>query len=184
MPNISTLLTATVTGTQDSANQLFELLYGELRVIASAQLRREGNKRLLGTTTLVHESYLRFLKSGELNSADRGRFLAYASHVMRSVVVDAARRRLAEKRGAGRCDVTLSTDAIANMTASDEQIVRLHEVLEELVELEPRMGKVIEMRYFGGLEDDEIANALDVSIRTVRRDWEKARVLLGAALKD
>ena len=184
MPDVSTLLTATVNGVQDSANQLYELLYDELRTIASAQLQRDGHKRLLGTTTLVHESYFRFLKNGELNPQDRGHFLAYASHVMRSILVDAARRYFAGKRGAGLADVALDTDAAVNLTASDEQIIRLHEALEELTQLEPRIAKVIEMRYFGGLEEEEVAEILAVSLRTVQRDWEKARVLLSVALQD
>ena len=102
-------------------------------------------KRLLGTTTLVHESYLRFLKNGELNPEHRKHFLPYASHVMRSIVVDSARRHLSSKRGAGLADATLNTDEAVHLTASDEQVIQLHEALEELVELEPRVAKVIEI---------------------------------------
>jgi RNA polymerase sigma factor (TIGR02999 family) len=184
MQDLSTLLTATVNGAQDSANQLFELLYDDLRSMARAQLRRDDLKGLLNTTTLVHESYLRFLKNGELTPEDRGHFLAYASHVMRSIVVDTARRHLASKRGVGQSDVALNTDVAANLTASDEQIIRLHEALEELAAVEPRLAKVIEMRYFGGLQEDEVAEVLAISVRTMQRDWEKARRLLSAALKD
>ena len=183
MQDLSTLLTAAVNGVQDSTNQLFELLYDELRTIASAQLQRDGHKRLLGTTTLVHESYLRFLKNGELSPEHRKHFLAYASRVMRSIVVDAARRHLSGKRGAGLADATLNTDDAVNLSASDEQMIRLHEALEELAGIEPRVAKVIEMRYFGGLEEEEVAEVLAVSVRTVQRDWEKARLLLSSALK-
>ncbi len=181
--SISTLLTATAIGAHEAANQLFELLYGELRSIASSQLHLNDHKGLLNTTTLVHETYLRFLKSGELSPEDRGHFLAYASHVMRSVVVDMARRHMASKRGAGQSNLELNTNIANNTLASNEQIIQLHDALDELTALEPRLGKIVEMRYFGGLQEEEVAEALSVSLRTVQRDWEKARLLLSAALK-
>jgi len=184
MHNVSTLLTAKTSDARDAADQLFELLYEELRSIASAQLHRNDYRRLIHTTTLVHESYLRFLKSGDISAADEGQFLAYASHVMRSVVVDTARRHMAEKRGGNKPNLTLNTDIVDSITASDEQIIKLHETLEELGTLEPRLAQVVEMRYFGGLQEEEIAKALSVSVRTVQRDWEKARMLLGVALKE
>ncbi|HEX2584096.1 MAG TPA: ECF-type sigma factor [Steroidobacteraceae bacterium] len=183
MQNVSTLLTAKASGARDAADQLFELLYGELRSIASAQLHRNDYRGLIHTTTLVHESYLRLLKSGEVRAEDEGQFLAYASHVMRSVIVDTARRHMASKRGGNKPDLTLDTDIADSLTASDEQIIKLHEALEELMVLEPRLAQVVEMRYFGGLQEEEIAGAMAVSIRTVQRDWEKARMLLAVALK-
>jgi RNA polymerase sigma factor (TIGR02999 family) len=182
MQNISTLL-ATTTAAPVVNNQLFELLYDELRAIARSHLHRKDDVGLLNTTTLVHESYLRFLKSGQLSLQDRRHFLAYASHVMRSIVVDLARQHLAEKRGAGQPNLTLNTDVASNLTASDEHIVKLHEALDELSLFEPRLGQVVEMRYFGGLREEEVAEALDVSVRTVQRDWEKARLLLNMALR-
>lgn len=184
MQNLSTLLASTTADTREAANQLFELLYGELRSIASSHLYLNDHKGLLNTTTLVHETYLRFMKSGDLNPEDRGHFLAYASHVMRSIVVDMARWHMAGKRGAGQSNLKLNTDIVNNGVASNEQIIRLHDALEELTLLEPRLAKVVEMRYFGGLQEDEIAEALVISIRTVQRDWEKARLILSAALKN
>jgi len=183
MQNVSSLLTSTTTGAQDAANRLFELLYGELRSIASFQLHLNDHKGMLNTTTLVHETYLRLVKSGELKTEDRRHFLAYASHVMRSVVVDMARWYLTTKRGGGQANLKLNTDIGGNMTASNEQIIQLHDALEELAVMEPRLAKVVEMRYFGGLQEAEVADALSVSLRTVQRDWEKARLLLSAALK-
>jgi RNA polymerase sigma factor (TIGR02999 family) len=184
MQNLSSLLTATTTAVPVVGNQLFELLYDELRSIARAHLHRKDDIGLLNTTTLVHESYLRFLKSGQLSLQDRRHFLAYASHVMRSIVVDLARQHLAGKRGSGQSNLTLNTDVASNLTASDEHIVKLHEALDELAAFEPRLGQVVEMRYFGGLREEEVAEALDVSVRTVQRDWEKARMLLSVALRD
>lgn len=181
---LSTLLASATTGTQEAANRLFELLYGELRSIASLQLHLNDHKGMFNTTTLVHETYLRFLKSGEVGDKDRGHFLAYASHVMRSVVVDMARWHMANKRGGGQSDLKLNADIATDMVASNEQIIRLHDALDELTALEPRLAKVVEMRYFGGLQEEEVADALSVSLRTVQRDWEKARLILSAALKN
>ena len=183
MQNLSTLLTSSTTGTQGATNRLFELLYGELRSMASLELHLNDHKGMLGTTTLVHEAYLRFLKNGEINPEDRGHFLAYASHVMRSIVVDMARWHMANKRGSGQANLKLNTDLGNNLLASNEQIVQLHDALDELAALEPRLAKVVEMRYFGGLQETEVADALSISLRTVQRDWEKARLILSAALK-
>ncbi|MES1195745.1 MAG: ECF-type sigma factor [Steroidobacter sp.] len=182
MQNLSTLLIST-TGAEDATNRLFELLYGELRSIASLQLHLNDHKGMLNTTTLVHEAYLRFLKSGEIKPEDRGHFLAYASHVMRSIVVDMARWYMANKRGNGQANLKLNTDIGNGMMTSNEQIIQLHDALDELAALEPRLAKVVEMRYFGGLQEQEVADALSVSLRTVQRDWEKARMILSAALK-
>ena len=90
---------------------------------------------------------------------------------------------MADKRGGNKPNLTLNTDIADSLTASDEQIIKLHEALEELGTIEPRLARVVEMRYFGGLQEEEIARALSISVRTVQRDWEKARMLLGVALK-
>lgn len=166
-----------------ATNNFFEALYSELRSMAQAQLRRNNHSKL-NTTTLVHESYLRFLNNGEIRAEDRRHFLAYASHVMRSIVVDYSRRRMASRRGAGQQPITLNTDSIESITASDEQVIKVHESLEELAALDPRLAQIVEMRYFGGLKESEIAEALDISTRTVQRDWEKARLLLAISLQE
>jgi len=165
------------------ASKFFEQLYGELRSMAQAQLRRNISSPL-NTTTLVHESYLRFLNNGEIKPEDKRHFLAYASHVMRSIVVDYSRHHMAIRRGAGQIPVTLDTDSLNSIAATDEEVIKVHEGLEELAALDGRMAQIVEMRYFGGLSEGEIAGALDISIRTVQRDWEKARLLLAVALKD
>lgn len=170
-------------GASDSANRLFEQLYEELRTRAHAQLARNGNQRMLNTTTLVHESYLRFLEAGRIPVEDERHFLAYASHVMRSIVVDNARRQLAAKRGSGESALTLNTDIASSATASDEQVLKVHDALEELAAVDARMAQVIEMRYFGGLGESEIAHAMQISERTVQRLKEKARMLLTIALE-
>ena len=162
---------------------VFKLAYEYLRRLASARLRAGASDGLLDTTSLVHESYLRFVETGELRVEDRTHFLRYAGCVMRSVIVDFVRERAAQRRGGDAVHVTLNTDIRESVHAGEEQILRVHEALEELERLDERMARVVEMRYFGGLDESEICAALGVSPRTARRDWEKARLLLAEALK-
>src|SRR5262249_53658437 len=132
--------------------------------------------------SLVHESYLRCVQSGELRAGDRRAFFAYASKVMRSVIVGSARERVARKRGAGLRPLTLSTRLGEQLAAAEDSIVNLHEALESLEQVEPRLAQVAQMRYFGGYSEQEIAATLDVTERTVQRLWLKARLMLQAAL--
>ena len=113
---------------------------------------------------------------------DRAHFLAYTARAMRSIIVDFARGRLRERRGGDAEHVTLNTDLEQGLPVGDEQIVLVHDALQALAQREPRLAQVVEMRYFGGLDEQEIAAALEVTDRTVRRDWEKARLLLADAL--
>lgn len=163
------------------ANELFELLYSELRQLASQQSRRHGNADV-HTTTLVHEAYLRFKGAGNLRLEDRRHFLAYASRVMRSIIVDHARQRLALKRGAGGVPVTLDTDVSAAAPGNDSEIVEVDEALAKLASLDERLAKIVELKYFGDMSHEEIADVLEVSLRTVQRGWEKARLFLSASL--
>ncbi|HYM34119.1 MAG TPA: ECF-type sigma factor [Steroidobacteraceae bacterium] len=163
------------------AGELFAQLYDELRARAHDQVRRGGSS--MNTTTLVHESFLRLSQSGRLQIEDQRHFLAYACTVMRSVVVDFARANLSDKRGHGVAPVTLNTDIVNATVASDTDVLKIHDALDELATLDQRLAKVVEMRYFGGLTDAEIADALQLTTRTVQRDWEKARLLLRSMLK-
>ncbi|MBX3603827.1 MAG: sigma-70 family RNA polymerase sigma factor [Piscinibacter sp.] len=167
------------------ADALFAATYRELRLLARARLRGGGRNTLLDTTALVHESYLRLSRGGELQFPDRPRFLAYASRVMRSVIIDMVRQRQTDRHGGGAVHVTLTGDVAdaAGVPADEAHIVRVHEALLELARVDERMAQVVEMRYFGGLNDLEIAEALQVTDRTVRRDWEQARLFLAEALK-
>jgi RNA polymerase sigma factor (TIGR02999 family) len=166
-------------GAQDA---LFAATYGELRKLARSRLRDGGRNTVLDTTALVHESYLRFLGAGQLRSDDRRAFFAYASRVMRSVIIDAVRQRQAERRGGDLQRMTLNTQGIDNLPAGEQELLQVHEALEVLAAAEPRLAKVVEMRYFGGYSEQEIADALELNERTVRRDWDKARLLLSAML--
>jgi RNA polymerase sigma factor (TIGR02999 family) len=138
---------------------------------------------VLDTTSLVHECYLRFVKVSQLRVDDRRAFFGYVSRVMRSVIVDSARERLAECRGGGVTPLTLSTKLVENLVDDEQTILKVHEALEVLAQVDARLAQVAEMRYFGGYSEREIAETLEVTERTVQRDWEKARLILGAALK-
>jgi RNA polymerase sigma factor (TIGR02999 family) len=170
-------------GDQVARDALFSATYNELRRLARSRLRDGGRNTVLDTTALVHESYLKFLKVGELRFEDRKSFFGYASRVMRSIIVDSARERLAESRGSGHRALTLNTQLIESIANDEEGILKVHEALEFLEQADARMARVVEMRYFGGYNEEEIAQTLDVTVRTVQRDWEKARIILGAALR-
>lgn len=171
---------APLTSAHDSR---FGSLYGQLRDMARARLRRHETFTLLDTTALVHESFLRLARAGGVRSDEEPAFLAYASHVMRSVIVDAARARLAESRG-GDVEVLPLDDDIAN-ALSDEPaaaVVQVHDALRALATSEPRLSQVVSLCYFAGMTEQESAACLGVSERTIRRDVERARLLLRALL--
>jgi RNA polymerase sigma factor (TIGR02999 family) len=162
--------------------ELFSALYDDLRRLAHQRLRRNEPITLLDTTSLVHETYLRVLKSGTIEASERPRFLAYAARVMRSVIVDFVRRRHAERRGGNDPHVPLDS-AAESVSTSEQEVLRVTEALDELAKLDERLVKLVEMRYFGGFSEQDIALALGVTERTVRRDWQKARLLLSLALQ-
>lgn len=180
---ITALINAAGQGAEGAVDRLFELLYAELRQIAHARLRGHPGPTLLDTTSLVHESYLRLVKLQQLRVEDRSHFLAYSARVMRSVVVDLVRESRADRRGGDRLRVTFDTQAAEGLHASGDEVLQVHEALQELAAVDERLVRVVEMRYFVGLEMDEIAQALGVGKRTVERDWEKARSFLYASLK-
>lgn len=164
------------------ADELLPLLYDELRQLARSRLSSGGRNVTLDTTALVHESFLRLQKAGRLELASRDHFLAYAASAMRSIVVDSLRRRRAERHGGDVIHVTLGTAAAGELGASEEQILEVHNALEFLAKVNPRLAQIVEMRYFLGLGDEEIGSALGASGRTVRRDWERARLLLAGIM--
>jgi RNA polymerase sigma factor (TIGR02999 family) len=165
-------------------DRLYQALYKELRRLAHSRLKRGSQITLLDTTVLVHESYLRLAQGNASDLSDRNQFLAYAAQVMRSIVVDFARRRAAKRRGSEVERVTLSNAVADSVAATDPQIVRLDEALNELTAVNERMVRIVEMRFFVGLTEKEVAEAMGVNERTVRREWEKARLILRSALAD
>ena len=183
MREITLLLQAATSGRDGAFARLVPLLYPELRRLARSRLRRMAPLTLLDTTALVHESYLRLQAAGGLEFPDRNRFLAYAARVMRALAVDAARGRNALKRGGGEALVTLATGAGAAAPCTPDEVLRVHEALEELALVDGRLARVVEMRFFGGLSEAEIAVCLGLTERTVQRDWRKARLFLVAELR-
>ena len=168
--------------TKEPTHELFPELYNELRRLARARLASGGRNVLLDTTALVHESFLRLHGAGRVGLQDKDHFLAYAATTMRTVVIDYLRRRASEKRGGDVEHITLDTALGEVLGAKDDEILDVHEALQSLAKVDERLVKVVEMRYFAGLTDEEIARALDMSERTVRRDWERARLLLAEML--
>ncbi len=183
MSDVTSLLFAARNDDSQAMNRLFEVLYDDLRLLAHAKLRRAAPMTVLDTTALVHESYLRFLRTGDLKVEDRPHFLAYAARVMRSIVVDLIRSRLADRHGGDALHVTLNTEIAESASVREDEVIMVNDALEELATIDPRLVKVVEMRYFAGMSEDEIAESLGVSVRTVERDWEKARLFLYRALR-
>lgn len=180
---LTDLIQRAQSGDENALKQVFDVTYQDLRRMARARVSQGGRGTLLDTTSLVHESFLRFANAGDLRVNDRAHFFRYAGHVMRSVIVDMARARLAERRGGDARHVTLNTAAGNRPAEGEEEVVRVHEALEELARHDARLVQVVELRYFAGLTESEIAEILGVTDRTVRRDWEKARLLLAQALQ-
>lgn len=183
MDNITELIGRVHAGEPHAKDNLFTALYPELHRLAQARIRRNQPITLVDTTSLLHESYIKLINTGELRAVDRNQFMAYAASIMRSVITDFAKARLRDRRGGGAAEVTLDTEISNNVPSEESDILRVHEALQELAKADPRLVQVVEMRYFAGLTEMEIADALGVTDRTVRRDWEKAKRMLAIALK-
>jgi RNA polymerase sigma factor (TIGR02999 family) len=176
------VLTALRTGGGESLDRVIPLVYQELRVMAHRQIASRGRGGTLQTTALVHEAYLKLVDQSRADWRDRAHFLAVASIAMRHVLVDRAKARLALKRGGALRRITFDEQEIGRDDQPDA-LVQLDEALHRLGEVEPRLVRVVECRFFGGLTEEEIAEALDLTVRTVQRDWAKARMMLRRALE-
>ena len=161
-------------GDRSALERILAFIYDDLRALARHQLRREHQSRTLEPTALVHEAYLKMFRGAGVEARDRAHFLALAAHAMRQVLVDNARHRMAAKREDAWKQVTL-TDASESKDVSPEDLLALDDALERL---DPRQRQVVECRFFAGMSDLEIAAALGVTDRTVRREWVKARAWL------
>ena len=177
MPSLTELLISARGGDASASTRLFELVYAELKRMAHQRLRRIGGEGPLNTTALVHESYLRLSERGQLLPSDRAAFFCYVGRVMRSVVIDHVRERLAHKRGGNEVFVTLTTD-IEGETFDDERLLAVNAALDTLEKVAPEFHQLVEMRYFAGLSMREVAELRGMSTRTVEREWKKARALL------
>ena len=182
-PDVTQLLRLWGEGREEALNDLVPLMYGELRLLAHQRLRREQGNRSLNTTGLVHEAYLKLIDLRRANFRDRSHFLAMASRLMRRLLVDQARARRAAKRGGGVQAVPLD-DAIWLSEPQADALAGLDDALQRLEAIDPRQGEIVEQRYFGGLQLDEIAEAQSISLATVKRELRFARAWLAAELHD
>jgi len=164
-------------GDREAFDRIVPLLYDDLRRMAGGQLRRGQPAMTMGATGLVHELYLKMMGQQGLDANDRGHFLAISARAMRQVMADGARRRTAAKRGGDQAMVTYD-DEIALAEDDAQWLADLDEALNRLAEFNERLAKVVECRFFGGLGEEETAQALDTSLRTVQRDWMRARAWL------
>jgi RNA polymerase sigma factor (TIGR02999 family) len=183
MSELTGLFALAGNGDAQAFDRIFTLLYPELAVMARSRLRKGERVVLADTGALVHECWLRLQRAGSLSFADRGHFLAHAARVMRSVIVDIARRSQAQRRGGGLPFVTLDTAAAESVATHDPDVLDVAEAIDELARIDPRLAQVVEMRWFAGLSEADIGAALGLTERTVRRDWEKARAFLTVALR-
>jgi RNA polymerase sigma factor (TIGR02999 family) len=175
---ITVLLQRMHAGDQSAVDRLFPLVYDELRATAGRALAREQTGHTLHATDLVHEAYFKIAGGAGLSWQDRAHFYGVAARAMRQVLVEHARRRLADKRGGGVVHVTLGDRDAPAYSGRDEELVALDEALERLGAVQPRLRALVEHRFFGGLSEKEIAQVLGVSERTVQRDWAHARAWL------
>lgn len=166
-----------------TVDELLPLVYGELRHLAERYMRRERPDHTLSPTALVHEAYLRLVDQSRVQWQDRSHFLGVAAIAMRRILVEHARRRQLVRRGGDRERVSLSEVSIAQDDSAD-LLIALNDALERLGAVSPRLVRVVECRYFLGLTEEETAAALEVTARTVRRDWIKAKGWLAEALED
>ena len=178
--DVTALLLAWKQGDPDALEHLMPLVYQELHRIAAAHFRRERREHTLQATALVHEAYLKLVNQQHAHWENRTQFFAVAAQLMRRVLVDHARAQAADKRGAGATRLSLSD--VAEPRALDGQadvdVLALNEALDKLAALDPRQARVVELRFFGGLDLEETASALETSLTTVKRDWTMAKAWL------
>jgi RNA polymerase sigma factor (TIGR02999 family) len=180
---MSSLIASAERGDAAAADALFATLYSELHRMARRQLARQGGGVTLGATTLLHEAYLDISRREGAVFPDRGRFMAYASRVMRGLIIDYARRRQAQKRGGGFEITSLAAD-VPDRASDDNQLARISEAVDELAAVDPALAQVVDLRFFCGFSFAEIAAMREVSERTVQRHWEKARIYLHRIVRD
>lgn len=180
---VTVLLAALREGDEGAVDALFAVLYDELRGLAHRQLAGRGGT--LSTTAMVHEAYLKLLGSERVTAQDRAHFFALSARVMRQILVDRARASRAQKRGGGAMHMPLD-EGLAGLAAGDasaDVVLELDAALQDLQAADPRLARLVELRFFVGMEVEECAELMGVTARTLRRDWRKARAFLYAALE-
>jgi RNA polymerase sigma factor (TIGR02999 family) len=180
--SIAALIARADAGDAHARSQLFAALYDRLHRLARREILRHGGAQSLSTTTLLHEVFLDMSQREETRFPDQARFLAYAARAMRGVVIDHIRARQAQKRGGDLHITTLDTEAADAVPLSDD-LLPIHDALEELESIEPGLAQIVDLKFFCGFSFAEIAAMQQVSERTVQRHWEKARLLLRHTLR-
>lgn len=180
-PDISTLIDLAEQGDKASADMLFTVLYRELHRLAKSQLARQGVVTL-SATTLIHEAYLDMAAQEGRSFPDQGRFMAYAARVMRGLIIDHVRNRLAIKRG-GQFELTSLSTNVGDVIDDDQELTRISQALDELAHADNSLSQIVDLKFFCGFSFGEIAEMVGVSERTVHRKWEKARIYLYRSLR-
>ena len=180
---ITKLLAEWREGNQSALDELYPLVYDELHRLARRYMSRERKGHTLQTTALINEAYVRLVDQKNVHWANRSHFFAISAQIMRRILIDHARRHAYAKRGGGAQQVSLEEVAAITPNPSGE-LLRLDEALKSLAEMDPRRSQVVELRYFGGLNNDEIAGVLNISANTVTRDWNMARAWLYQQLSE
>jgi len=180
--NITQLLKEIRKGNSEAYDELFPKVYDRLRNMAAIQLNREYHAHTLRKTALVHEVYMKLVNQSEIVLRDRAHFFAIAARAMRQILVDYARKKKAQKRGGERHHITLDEEQI-DLNRHAEHLIELNDLIDRLAQFDERKSRVVEMRFFAGMTIREIAEYLEVSTRTVDRDWLKARTWLHKELK-
>jgi RNA polymerase sigma factor (TIGR02999 family) len=181
--DVTELLIQLKKGKDGVYDELYPLIYEELRRLAYGHMNRQYDEHTLSKTELVHEAYLKMIAQSEIDFTDRSHFLSIASRCMRQILIDYARKKHAKKRGGQKDDLTYIDGLFGTENHKAEELINLDEALEELAELNERLCKVVEMRFFGEMTIEETAEALNISKSTVKRDWMKARGWLYKELK-
>jgi RNA polymerase sigma factor (TIGR02999 family) len=181
--SITALFTSAEQGDRAAADALFTALYGELHRMARRELAKRGSNMTLGATTLLHDAYIDIARREGALFPDRNHFMGYASRVMRGIIIDYVRSRQAQKRG-GQYDLTAIRTDIADAIPDATNLEELSDALDELGKVEPRLARIVDLKFFCGFSFVDIAAMLKVSERTVQRDWEKARIYLHNVLQE
>jgi RNA polymerase sigma-70 factor (ECF subfamily) len=180
--DVTILLAELTKGDKEAASKLIPMVYDELRRLAGGYMRRERGDHTLQATALVHEAYLKLVEQRSVDWQGRAHFFGIAAQVMRRILVDHARGHLREKRGSGQQAVPLD-EALVFAPEQSMELVKLDEALERLSKLDPRQGRIVELRFFGGLTVEQTADLLGISPKTVKRDWSMAKAWLHGDLK-
>jgi RNA polymerase sigma factor (TIGR02999 family) len=180
-PTVSDLINLAERGDEPSAGKLFSLLYEELHRLARRQLARQGEVSI-SATTLIHEAYLDMAAQEGHSFPDRGRFMAYAARVMRGLIIDHVRNRLAIKRG-GQFELTSLTTNVGEVVSDDRELEQISHALDELAKVDSSLSQIVDLKFFCGFSFVEIAATFGTSERTIQRKWEKARIYLHRSLR-